>query len=296
MIRRLPPFAALRAFEAAARLCSFKEAAQELALTPSAISHQIKALEEHLGVRLFYRQHNTVLLTEIGQNYLLALRDAFTRLDAATAQLQQQVSHGRLTIGLFPTLAATWLIPRLSSFHEAYPELDVRLITSLEPLDFNNADIDLAIRYASNACPDLLCDFLFEEELFPVCSPNYKKTVSEPLNHTVDLTEHTLIYCPGHPEEWPQWFNAAGIANPPSGRRIDLDSRTLVLRAAADGLGVAMGRRPFINDDLASGRLIAPFQPHLKSGLSYYLVCPQHTAKQPKIACFRQWLLEARQQ
>ncbi len=98
MIRRLPPFAALRAFEAAARLCSFKEAAQELALTPSAISHQIKSLEEHLSVRLFYRQHNTVLLTELGQSYLLALRDALTRLDAATAQLQQQISHGRLTI------------------------------------------------------------------------------------------------------------------------------------------------------------------------------------------------------
>ncbi len=297
--RRLPPFAAMRAFEAAARFSNFKLAAAELDVSPSAISHQVKALESHLGVRLFNRGDRGMRLTETGQNYLIGLRKGFDQLEAATLQVVERNMHGVISLLLYPTFAARWLIPRLSSFERAYPGIEVRLISTERPVELSSADVDLAIRHGTGNWPRQRRDFLLSEDLFPVCSPSYLETW--PIFDPAQLGRHRLIHCRSRPDEWEQWLVAADV-DPDEhlihglSHGLGLDSRMLSLQAALDGLGIAIGRRPLVDDDLAAGRLVAPFETCLTTGDSYYLVCPEHTARLPKVVAFRGWLLEQCQQ
>ena len=280
----------MRAFEAAERHRNFKRAADELSLTPSAISHQVKALEEHLGVRLFYRRDGKLLLTEIGQAYVPGLRKAFDALESATSRVIEHGLHGALTLSLFPTLAAQWFIPRLGTFHRAHPGLDVRLISSITEVDFSSTDIDLAIRHGQGDWPGLRCDFMMGEVIFPVCSPEYL-AASGPIDDPTELAHHTLIHFTFEADEWRAWLAAAGVEGVDLQHGLNFDWRMLALRAAMDGLGVAIGRRPCIDDDLAAGRLVAPFAPVLACDGSYYLVCRETAASLPKVVAFRQWLL-----
>lgn len=290
MARRLPPFAAIRAFEAAARHSNFRRASEELGLSPSAVSHQVKSLEDFLGIPLFHRSEGGLLLTPAGATYLIELREALDRIETATAHVRRARESTHLTVHLFPSLAALWLIPRLTRFQRMEPALDVRLVTSLEPIDFRRAEIDVAIRYATDPPPEHRADRMFDEELFVVCSPGYIER-SGPIATLGDLAGRVFIHCETEPNEWADWLTFAGAPALEAGRRIRLDSRALALGAAADGLGIAVGRTPFVLDHLAAGRLVAPLPFRLRTGFSYYVVSPLRSAPLRAVASFRDWLL-----
>ncbi|MGF1527955.1 MAG: transcriptional regulator GcvA [Candidatus Competibacterales bacterium] len=287
---RLPPFAALRGFEAAARLGSFKRAAAELALTPSAVSHQVKTLEAHLGITLFTRTERGLQLTEAGRLYSNELSQVLELLRTATQRVQAQGAD-TLTLWLYPTFAARWLLPRLGSFHRAHPHLRVSVVSRPQPR-LNLSEVDMLVHYGPMTQPGVQCDLLLAEQLLPVCSRNYL-TQAPPLTRPMDLAHHTLIHYSDNPFEWPQWLVAAGMPGLVPHRHLELDSRTLTLQAAADGLGIAMGRIPFVDDDLHHGRLVAPFTLTVNGPHDYYLVYTEATAGLAKISVFRDWLLAA---
>lgn len=291
MPRRLPPLNALRAFEAAARLMSFSKAAEELSITPSAISHQIRGLESYLGLRLFRRTGRALMLTDEGQNYLPTLRDAFDAIHAATARLAARQSAGALTVSLLSSFAARWLIPRLPRFQASHPGIEVRLSTTVRVVDFRREDVDCAIRHGRGQWPGLAADLLLREDLFPVCAPQLRDG-PRPLKTPRDLAQHTRFQVIARPDDWRIWLTAAGIADLDPERGPQFESSDMALRAAAEGLGVAIGTTPLVQDDIRNGRLVAPFDIRLPSDLAYYFVVPEDRRDQPRIAAFRDWLLE----
>lgn len=286
---RFPPFPGIRAFEAAARRGSFTLAADELSVTQSAVSHQVKALEEFLGVRLLDRGRSGVAVTDAGALFLVDVRQALERLGAATARIHAR-REGILTVSLLPTFASRWLIPRLGAFNARYPAIEVRLDTSIEPVDFSRTDVDVAIRYGQGEWDGLCCEPLQHEDLFPVCSPALAGG-RLPLRSAGDLARHTLLHNESHPGEWRMWLTAAGAGHVDAERGPHFASSDFALRAAAVGLGVALGRRPLVDEELANGRLVAPFDLRLTSASRYYLVYPQAGAAHAKVAAFREWLL-----
>jgi LysR family glycine cleavage system transcriptional activator len=288
MARRLPPLNALRAFEAAARLLSFTKAAEELNITPSAISHQIRGLEAYLGLRLFRRSARALMLTDEGQAYLPALRDAFDGIHAATARLAARQAAGALTVSLLSSFAVRWLIPRLPRFQARHPAIEVRLSTTVRVVDFRREDVDCAIRHGSGHWAGLSAELLLKEELFPVCSPALAAGLRAPR----DLARQTRFQVIARPDDWRIWLTAIGITDidPESGPQFETSD--MALRAAAEGLGVAIGSSALAADDLGKGRLIAPFDFRLASASGYYFVVPEDRREQPKIAAFRDWLLD----
>jgi LysR family transcriptional regulator, glycine cleavage system transcriptional activator len=290
MSRRLPPLNALRAFEAAARHLSFTRAAQELHVTQTAVSHQIKALEERLGVRLFRRLPRGLLLTEEAQRLLPPVRDAFDQIAAATERLVAVGSGGRLTVSVLPSFAAKWLVPRLGRFRAAHPDLDLRISAASELVDFARDDVDVGIRMGRGVYPGLRVERLFGEALVPVCSPLLREG-PHPLRRPEDLRHHVLLHDDDDYTGWELWLRLAGVPDVPARRGPVFTDSAMVVQAAAEGQGVALARRVLAAGDLAAGRLIQPFDVSIPHDLAYYLVCPEATADQPKIAAFRSWLL-----
>lgn len=288
MSRKLPPLNSLRAFEVAARHLSFTKAAEELCVTQAAISHQIKGLEEFLGVQLFIRRNRKLLLTDEGQLYWPKIRDVFEKLVNATEQVRAKGATGALTVSVIPTFATLWLVPRLSEFNQLYPDIDVRIKASDTEVDFVREDVDVAIYYGKGEYDGLVADRLFEEHLTPVCTAQLLD--DKPLNHPDDLKNHTLLH-DASPEEWRLWLKHADVQG------IDVEHGTvfshsgMVLQAARHGQGVAMGHSVLSEMDLESGRLVAPFDIVVDSGFSYDLVCPENSHDRPKIVAFRDWLL-----
>jgi LysR family glycine cleavage system transcriptional activator len=289
MTRRLPPLNALRAFEAAARHLSFTRAADELHVTQTAISHQIRGLEERLGVRLFRRLPRGLLLTEEAQRYLPPVRDAFDRIAAATEQLGAGSSGGRLTVSVLPSFAAKWLVPRLGRFRVAHPDLDLRISASSQLVDFARDDVDVAIRMGRGRYPGLRVDRLFGESMVPVCAPELL-TGPQPLRRPGDLRHHVLLHDDDH-TGWQLWLELAGVAGVDPRRGPIFTDSAMVVQAAAEGQGVAIARRVLAAADLAAGRLVQPFEVSVPHDLAYYLVSPEATAEQPRIKAFRAWLL-----
>jgi LysR family glycine cleavage system transcriptional activator len=289
MSRRLPPLNALRAFEAAARHLSFTRAADELHVTQTAISHQIKALEERLGVRLFRRLPRGLLLTEEAQRYLPPIRDAFDQIAAATEQLGVGGSSGRLTVSVLPSFAAKWLVPRLGRFRATYPDLDLRISASSQLVDFARDDVDVAIRMGPGRYPGLRVDRLFGESMLPVCAPKLL-TGAHPLRRPEDLREQVLLHDDDH-TGWRLWLELAGVEGVDPTRGPIFTDSAMVVQAAAEGQGVALARRVLAAGDLAAGLLVQPFEVSLPHDLAYYLVSPEATAEQPRIRAFRAWLL-----
>ena len=289
MSRRLPPLNALRAFEAAARHLSFTRAADELHVTQTAISHQIKALEERLGVRLFRRLPRGLLLTEEAQRYLPPVRDAFDRIAAATEQLAAGGSGGRLTVSVLPSFAAKWLVPRLGRFRAAHPDLDLRISASSQLVDFARDDVDIAIRMGRGRYPGLRVDRLFGESMVPVCAPELLSG-PHPLRRPEDLRHHVLLHDDDH-TGWQLWLELAGVEGVDPRRGPIFTDSAMVVQAAAEGQGVALARRVLAAGDLAAGRLVQPFEVSVPHDLAYYLVSPEATAEQPRIRAFRAWLL-----
>jgi LysR family glycine cleavage system transcriptional activator len=289
MTRRLPSLNAMRAFEAAARHLSFTKAADELNVTQAAISHQVKALEDWLGVPLFRRLNRALLLTDAGQSYLPPLRDAFDQLAAATDRLRADDSRGVLTVTTLPSIASKWLVPRLGRFRQAHPDIDLRIDASQHLTDFARENVDLAVRYGRGEWDGMRIDRLMSEDFFPVCSPRLLDG-DPPLRTPGDLRRHILLHDDNR-TDWTVWFLAAGIAGGDPTRGPGFSDSSLVLQAAAEGQGVALGRGALAAADLAAGRLVKPFDLSLPATFAYYLVIPEATADRPKIAAFRDWLL-----
>ncbi|MEO6625890.1 MAG: LysR substrate-binding domain-containing protein [Burkholderiaceae bacterium] len=290
MRRRLPPFAALRAFEAAARHGNFKKAADDLCLSASAISHQVRSLEEFLGLKLFNRDSGKPVLTTPGTAYLESINDIFDRLDAATSRLTARDDSRGLVINVLPSLVSCWLLARLPTYQAANPGIDIKFLGSYEPLEFGSGDIDLAIRYGSGDWPGMRSVFLLHDELFLVCSPELAKQLPS-LDRLEELSDFTFICCAQDKEEWKQWAGMANFQHLEMKSRMDFDSRSLVLEAVAGGLGIAIGRMPYALSFLESGRICAPYPIRLRTSLDYYLVYPEHHEKYTTVKSFQTWLL-----
>ena len=290
MRRRLPPLNALRAFEAAARHLSFTKGAAELYVTQAAVSHQVKALEEHLGVRLFKRLDRALALTREGEALFVVVRDAFDRLDQAAARLMGGGGEREtLVVTSLPSFAARWLVPRLGRFGRAYPHIDVRLEPSIELADFERDQVDVAIRYGRGHYPGLSSEWLLDEELFPVCSPALLEG-PKPLRAPEDLRHHTLLHAES--EDWEMWLRPMGVEGVDAARGPVFQDSSMLLQAAVAGQGVALGRSVLAAEDLAAGRLVRPFSLSQPAGYAYYLVYPARAAETPKVKAFREWALQ----
>ncbi|MGJ4908300.1 transcriptional regulator GcvA [Bradyrhizobium sp. HKCCYLRH2015] len=294
---RLPSLNGLRAFEAAARHLSFTRAASELNVTQTAISHQIKRLEDELGIRLFVRQNRSLALTPQARDYLPLVRAAFDDLRLATERLVRKDNAKVLTVSTIASLAAKWLLPRLTAFQEAHPGIDVRITTSTGLVDFRKDDVDAAIRYGRGHWPGVRAEWLMADELFPVCSPALLQG-DKPLRCPEDLAHHTLLQASGgYDDDWRLWLTAAGLPVEMSRQgRLSFDLSLMTVQAAIDGLGVAIGRTAYVQDDIAKGRLVVPFKMTLPSDAGFYLVTPEGRTDPPKLKAFRQWLKGAVQQ
>lgn len=292
MTRRLPPLNAVRAFEAAARHGSFLLAAHELRVTPGAISHQVKVLEGFLGVRLFHRLQRGIVLTEVGTNYLAGTRDAFDRLATATEQLAIGSRTRPLRISALPAFAEKWLVPRLQQFQEQHPEIDVRLAADAEVIDFVTRDYDVGLRYTDGRHPGLRVDLLLEEEIFPVCSPALLRG-PRPLRRPADLAGQTLLYDVHWQEDWRLWLGAIGLSDLQPRQESRFTLYSMALEAAVRGGGVLIGHSAMIADDLAAGRLVAPFSERVPAPHAYYLAYPKWAEGRQAVQSFRSWLASA---
>lgn len=299
MARHLPPLNALRAFEAAGRHLSFSKAAAELHVTPAAISHQVKALEDYLGVQLFRRLNRALLLTEVGQACLPGLQEGFDRLAAAVEASRARDAHRPLIVSVAPSFGAKWLVSRLDRFREAHSGIDVRVDATDRLVDFARDDVDIAIRYGAGSYAGLRVEQLLTEEVFPVCAPRLLEG-SNPLVVADDLRWHTLLHVDYTVtnETWPNWrmwLLAAGVHDVEPTRGPQFSLASMAIRAAIEGHGVTLASSVLVADDLAAGRLVKPFDLSFPGGFAYYVVCSETTADQPKIAAFREWVIaEAR--
>jgi LysR family glycine cleavage system transcriptional activator len=288
MPRRLPPLNALKAFEAAARSESFTRAAEELNVTQGAVSHQVKALEETLGLRLFNRERQRLTMTEAGREYLAVVRDALDRIAAGTERLVQRQSSGMLTVSTSPDFAAKWLVHRLGRFAESHPGIDLRVSASSDHVDFAREDVDVALRHGDGKWPGLDAVRLCPEQLFAVCAP---KLISgrNRVTKASDLLKFPLLRLEDW-KTWTRWFEAAGVSNPVAHGPV-LNRASMLIDAAADGQGFALARTTLAAWDLINGRLVRPIDVSLRLPNAYWIVCPKVNAALPKIASFRKWVL-----
>ncbi len=296
MARRLYPLNALRSFEAAARHLSFVKAADELHVTPAAISHQVKSLEVFLGVQLFRRLPRGLLLSDVGQLFLPELREGFVRLDRAVERVRDSDARGPLMISVAPAFAAKWLAPRLERFSAAYPDIDVRISASLAVIDFQRDSFEAAVRLGRGKFPGLESTKLFDESVTPMCSPrlldgDYPIRAADDLRHHVLLHDDSLDFDAAAPK-WNTWLKAAGVTTFDTSRGPHFSHPDHSLQAAIDGAGVVLGWRSLALADLEAGRVVAPFDLALPLGLDFYLVYPEGHGDRPKVAAFQQWLLK----
>jgi LysR family glycine cleavage system transcriptional activator len=298
MSQRLPALGALRTFEAAARHLSFTRAAEELSVTPAAVSHLVRGLEDQLRVKLFQRTSRIVRLTHAGEILRTAVADALDGIGRAVARLREADGRPRLMVTSSPSFAAKWLVPRLDRFLERVPGVDVRIDVSQRLIDFAREDVDIGVRFGTGDYPGLRVDRLFTESVFPVCSPRLLKG-RWPLRHPQDLRHHTLIHVDwdaqgGTWPTWQMWMRAAGVTDVDATRGIHFGQTSLAIQAAMDGQGVALGDSSLVAGDLAAGHLVQPFELTLTAPpqFAYFIVSPHATAGRPLIKAFREWLLE----
>ncbi len=295
MTVRLPPLNALRAFEAAGRHLSFTRAAEELHVTQAAVSHQIKALETWLDAPLFKRLNRALILSEPGQQYLISVRRALETIADATEQFVAGGGAEPLTISVMPSFGAKWLVLRLARFGRLHPDIDVRFTADDRLIDFSREDVDIAIRFGRGVWPGLRAVLLMRQDVFPVCSPRLVEGGPNPLKSPRDLRHHRLLHERPASYDWRTWLLAAGVDDVDPRRGPSFSHAHVVLQAAIDGQGVAMGATPLVDDDLAAGRLVKPFALTLSGEWGYYVVCPENRTDEAKIEAFRDWILsEAR--
>ena len=287
----LPPLNALRAFEAIARHLSFAKAADELHVTPAALSHQIRALEEQLGLPLFHRRTRAIELTDAGRLIYPGLHAGFESVRGAMAQLDRSRDGNVLVISATPGLVAKWLMPRLWRFLHAHPDIDARVSASLKIADFAAEGVDVAIRLSKDNHPELYAERLFNDSVLPVCSP---RLVEQGLRSPADLPRFPLIHYDipmsmRAPPLWADWFVVAGLQGDAT-RGLKVNVADHALDAAVAGAGVSLSFKLIASDDVHSGRLVTPFGPELPLASGYNFVCPKGHEKRPNVRAFRDWL------
>lgn len=287
MQRRLPPLNALKAFEAVARSRSVTRAAEELHVTQGAVSQQVKALEATLGVKLFSRVRQRLVMTDAGREYLAVVCDAFDQIAAGTDRIVQRRKAGILTVSVSPDFAAKWLVNRLGRFAEAHSQIDLRVSATDHQVDFAREDVDLAVRHGDGDWPGLAVVQLCSERLFPVCSP--KLVAGRNRVTAADLLTFPLLRLDDW-TTWNRWFDAAGIANAAPHGPV-LNRASMLIDAAIDGQGVALARTALAASDLINGRLVRPIDLSLEMANTYWIVCPKVHSRAPNIATFRSWML-----
>lgn len=288
----LPPLNALRAFEAAARHLSFKDAAAELCVTQGAVSRHVQHLEEFLGLRLFERHHRQVKLTAAGASYSREARHALRHISRATLHLTSSANDTLLRVKLPPTCAVRWLMPRLPLFHAVHPEISVQLTTSHGDVDFSRENIDVAIQYGSAAQENVTAEQLIREELVPVCSPRLMEGMPR-VTRPRDLRRHMLLKSVLRRDDWPNWFCTVGLPrNFTTEGEIVLENASLTYEAAAKGLGMALAQLAFIQDELEAGTLVVPIDRHLANPTGYFLLIPRERAQLRKTRAFRAWIMQ----
>jgi len=289
--RLLPSLTALQFFDAAARHLSFTRAAAELCVTQSAISRQIRQLEDYIGQQLFHRSTNRLILTSTGAEYAIAVRRVLDQAEAATLQLMAYDGKGaQLTLALLPTFGSRWLVPRIADFVALYPTLQLNIKTYIEPFEFDTSDVDAAIHFGSDAWVGAVCHRLMGEVSVPVCSPSLLGG-RRPLNDPRAVVNFPLLQHTTRPLAWLEWCSQAGAptTNVLGGARFD--HFYMMIQAAIAGLGVALLPRFLVNDELVSGRLVVAAEHELKTSSAYWLVYPEKKAQLPAVGQFRDWLL-----
>lgn len=286
MAYRLPPLNTMRLFEAAGRLLSFKAAAAELHVTPSAVSHGVQSLEDWLGVTLFIRGNRSLALSEAGATYLPQVRKALDLLTKASANLPGRRATGCLSVSVAPSFGRLWLVPHLPRFQARHPAIEIAIDTSHQQIALPRDGVDLAIRMGSGDWAGLDAIHLVTEQLVPVCAPRLAATFGQP----DDLAGATLLRVADVSEDWQCWFELAGVAPTTGAGSLSFDTIHMALEAAVQGLGVVMGRLPLMAGDLAAGRLVPLFGPPRSCTTGYWLVAPAETLQRPEVTAFRQWI------
>jgi LysR family glycine cleavage system transcriptional activator len=288
MEHQLPPLNALRAFEATARHLSVKNAADELCVTPGAVSQLIKTLEVHLGVPLFRRVNRGIFLTEVGQAYLPPVCNAFRQISDATRRVAVPEDTGILTVSATPFFASAWLVPRLKGFQDAHPDIDLQVVSSSALADFSRDGVDVAIRHGLGRYPGLSSQRVLTVEIVPVAAPALVKRLGMP-ETPADLTRWPRVN-DAERKAWALWFEAQGIQSAGPVRGPSFDDSGLLLKAVLTGQGAALLPAAVVADDLAEGRLVQLSDASWIEDFAYYLVCPENSHDRPKVAAFREWV------
>lgn len=288
MSRPLPSLNALRAFVAVAKHGNLKDAANELFVTASALSHQIKNLEDILATRLFHRSKAGLSLTEKGELIYTGVADGFDQIQKTLARLDEQKDKELLNISMLSTFAMRWFIPRLSDFQMKYPEIEVRISTSITRVNFEREDMDCAIRSGRGQWPGLHAEYLFAETFTPVCNPELVGSLKRP----EDLARHTLLHARLRPDDWHVWLGAVGSSHIKPAHEQTFETRNFAIQAAVDGVGIAIIDPSLVAEEIKTGRLLIPFPQTLADKSAYYLVYPKKHVLLPRIQQFQAWLLQ----
>ena len=286
MSKRLPSLNALRVFVAVARSGGVSRAAEELHVTHSAVSHQIRSLQSELGVTLFEKSGRGLMLTEQARAYVQRIESAFKEIEEATLDVTTHNRH-RLRISTIPSFAARWLLPRLGDFIATCPDVDVEVQSSHRAADVKGGEVDIGIRFDTGPHPGLYSERLMRDWLFPVCSPEFAKKYA--LCDASGIDGVPLMHSEREP--WSSWFPAAGIVADEPEHGILFNDSALMLQAAAAGQGLCLARQSIVYDELQSGRLVRPFSTYVESPFSYFFVCRREKLAAPPIAAFRTWIV-----
>ncbi|WP_374764177.1 transcriptional regulator GcvA [Yunchengibacter salinarum] len=291
MKRSLLPLNALRAFDAAARHMSFKKAAEDLSVTPAAISQQIRSLEEFLGVELFKRTNRSLVLTEVAQLALAPLKEAFEKMEESVGILTENRNAKQLRVSVYPSFASKWLVPRLASYYETRPDAVVKISATMALTDFAQDDVDLAIRYGGGNYPGLYVEEVLRETVFPVCAPDLARDIHRP----EDLLTFTHIHDDSLSDDdsaptWSMWLKAAGVAEREGQPALHFNTHSLAVEAAAAGRGVALARSAIAEEDIKAGRLVKPLGEAVPVDFANYVVAPKENLKNERVQDFIKWL------
>jgi len=291
---RLPPLNALRAFEATARHMSFSKAADELFVTPSALSYQVRQLEEHLGQKLFERLNRAIALTAAGEKLYPGIHTGLLAMSEAVGGLKNTTPDDVLVVSTGPAFAAKWLAPRMYRFIEAYPDIELQLSASVKLIELDGGDGDVAVRFGYGDYPDLHVEPIFDELVTPMCAP---ELLERGLRHPSDLENFTLLHDDSmrhidRAPDWLEWLRRAGVTNVDASRGMRFSHADHSVDAAVEGAGVALGRSSLAGRELQSGRLVAPFDIQLSTSAAFWFVCAPTDLEKPKVIAFREWLMK----
>jgi LysR family glycine cleavage system transcriptional activator len=290
MRRNLPPFTALKAFDAAAKHDNFKMAAEDAFITPSAISHQIKILEDYLGFQLFIRDKGFIRLTDRGLDYYNQIKSLFDTLEQATQDLRIHLNKSKIVINLFHSFLSSWLYEKLPDFQRKNPDIELSFISSDNPPEYDKYEFDVAIYFGQKPLSGVKSIHLFDDYMTMVTSPEIaKKLPSE--DNIFDLEKLPFLHCTCETNEWEVWFNLFGQHCPKEDYQLSTNDRSMVLNGAAHNMGIAIGRQPFMDKYLKNGTLIIPYKKYIDTGYKYYITYHKSLAKNENIIVFEKWLL-----